>query len=113
MTEHACSVRLRNNLFQSCSIQTLELDFEFDEKCIPLLRTCMDFVTQHPFPSFGTGMLSPGKNCPFPFLSAIVTVIELTSPPDSRGGHVAQACQIGALLSSSCGDMLTSDTLGI
>ena len=48
-TEHACSIRLRNNLSQSCSFKTLELDFEFDEKCIPLSRTCMSFITQHLF----------------------------------------------------------------
>ena len=79
-TEHACSIRLRNNLSQSCSFKTLELDFEFDEKCIPLSRTCMSFITQHLFSFSWYWYAVTWENCPFPFLSATVTVIELTSP---------------------------------
>ena len=37
--------------------------------------------------------------------------VDFTS--DSRGGHVAQACQIGALLSSSCGDIIQPVTLWV
>ena len=79
MAEHAHIVRLINNISQSCSFKTLEIDYEFDEKSIPLSRTCMGFVTQCPFSFSWYWYAVTLENCPFPFLWAIVIVIEVTS----------------------------------
>ena len=78
MAEHAHTVRLRNNLSQSCSFKTLETDYDLHEKSTPLSRTCMGFLTRVHFLSWYWYAVTL-ENCPFPFLQAIVTGIELTS----------------------------------
>ena len=61
--------------------KTLEIDFEFDEKCIPPSRTSMGFVTWLPF-SFSWFWYPPVTlgNYPFRFLSSNMIMIELISP---------------------------------
>ena len=59
----------------------LEIDFEFDEKCIPPSRTSMGFVTWLPF-SFSWFWYLPVTlgNYPFHFHSSNMIMIELISP---------------------------------
>ena len=61
---------------------TLEIDFEFDEKCIPPSRTSVGFVTWCPF-SFFWFWYPPVTlgNHLFHFLSPNMIMIELISPP--------------------------------
>ena len=104
---------LMNNLSYLTFFKKVEIDFEFDEKSILPSKTSMDFITQHPF-SFSWFWYPPVTlgNHPFPFLSPIMIMIELTSPLILGVGRwLNQASRSTAFL-QLCWYHPTSDTLG-
>ena len=92
---------------------TLEIDFEFDEKCIPPSRTSVDLITWRPF-SFSWFWYPPvtlGSH-PFPFLSPNMFMIELTSPLIPGVGRWLNQASWSTTFLQLCWYHPTSDSLG-
>ena len=90
------------------TFKKIEIDFEFEERSMPMSSTSMGFVTWSPF-SLSWFWHPPVilEIHPFLFLTLIMIIIELTSPPITGVGMWF----IGALLSSSRGDIIQPVTL--
>ena len=100
--------RTNEESFLSHFKKKIEIDFEFEEKSMPMSSTSMGFVTWSPF-SLSWFWHPPVilEIHPFLFLTLIMIIIELTSPPITGVGMWF----IGALLSSSRGDIIQPVTL--